>query len=152
MNAGVISSNGSASSGSLLVVLMLFAGGCSNPDRESLAQLFQQIEIEVTGKVRPQITNPTGQQRSITFFRDQASDAYGVADTFLKSGARLTDGAREDVVRWRDAERRVYEHYDDFIQRQHFELSDDEQREGKELLDAALSEVQKLAERLEGKS
>ena len=139
------------SAGTLLCLLAPLAGGCSNPDRDSLGQLFQQIEIEVTGKVRPQITNPTGQQRSITFFRDQARDAYIVADTFLNSGHRLTDGARENVVRFRDAEKRAYEYYDAFIQREDFELSESEKAKGRELLDAALGEMQKLVERLDRK-
>jgi hypothetical protein len=136
----------------LFSLSMLLAAGCSNPDRASLAQLFQQLEVEVTGKLRPEITSAPQGQRSITLFRDSSHDTFEVVDRFLKSEPSLTDAARETVVRYRDASKRAYEYYDEFIQRQDFELSEAERRRGRELLDAELHEMRLLADILDGKT
>ena len=116
---------------SVLVILVL--AGCDSPDRQPIKRLLTDISQNVVSKLRPELNQLHGQERSFTFFRDQSRDAYLIVDDFLASNPALSDAAREMVLTYRKAEFAACQHHESLLSNGNFNLSDEEFDEGVEL-------------------
>lgn len=134
----------------LCLFLVPMIAGCGHPYKQELMRLYKRYDSEVVQRLYPELENMEGSVRRTTYLHLSSKIEFEFFDDYIASEPELTKESMESLIAARDAVKKAFEHYDGFVSKGKFELSDAESAQGTKYMFDSIDHAAKLFSILEG--